>query len=133
MIALVEPKRGSPMPDDGRATDEDIILDAYAEKIREAFKIFAENLTMGQNHKGSAERFLRSIELTRRARDMALDAIHGLGIEPEEPTDSSTASNAGKMSAADLSPLSEGLSPEDQKMIEQALAGTTGHKPLPRR
>src|SRR6476620_9203939 len=56
-----------------RATDEDIILDAYAEKIREAFKIFAENLTMGQNHKGSAERFLRSIELTRRASDMALE------------------------------------------------------------
>jgi len=27
----------------------------------------------------------------------------------------------------------EGLSPEDQKMIEQALAGTTGQKPLVRR
>ena len=36
MIALVEPKRGSPMPNDGRATDEDIILDAYAEKLQTA-------------------------------------------------------------------------------------------------
>ena len=122
------------MPDDSRATDEDIILDAYAEKIREAFKVFAENLTMGQAHKGSAERFLRSIELTRRARDMALDAINGVGIaEPEASAESATTDGAGKVSAADMSPVGEGLSPEDQKMIEQALAGTTGQKPLVRR
>jgi hypothetical protein len=121
------------MPDDSRATDEDIILDAYAEKIREAFKVFAENLTMGQAHKGSAERFLRSIELTRRARDMALEAINGVGIvEPEAAAENST-DDAGKVSAADMSPVGEGLSPEDQKMIEQALAGTTGQKPLVRR
>src|SRR4051794_28149217 len=114
------------MPDDSRASDEDIILDAYAEKIREAFKVFAENLTMGQNHKNSAERFQRSIELTRRARDMALNAINGIGIvEPEEATEGSTADSAGKVSAADLSPMGEGISAEDQKMIEQALAGTT--------
>ena len=122
------------MPDDSSASDEDIILDAYAEKIREAFKVFAENLTMGQNHKNSAERFQRSIELTRRARDMALNAINGIGIvEPEEATEDSTADSAGKVSAADLSPMGEGISAEDQKMIEQALAGTTGHKPLLRR
>ena len=123
------------MPDDNRASDTDIILDAYAEKVREAFKIFAENLSMGQNHKNSAERFLRSMELTRKARDMALDAINGVGIvEPEPATESSQSSDAGKVSAADISPMgAEGLSAEDQKMIEQALAGTTGHKPLLRR
>jgi hypothetical protein len=122
------------MPDDSRASDEDIILDAYAEKVRESFKIFAENLGMGQNHKNSAERFLRSIELIRKARDMALDAIHGVGIvESTAAAERPATNDAGKVSAADLSPMGEGISAEDQKMIEQALAGTTGHKPLARR
>ena len=67
------------MPDDSRASDADIILAAYAEKVREAFKVFAENLGMGQNHKSSTERFMRSLELTRKARDMALDAMNGVG------------------------------------------------------
>ena len=122
------------MPNDSRASDADIILDAYAEKVREAFKIFAENLGMGQNQKNSAERFLRSVELTRRARDMALDAINGVGIaDPNAAVESSATNDAGKVSAADMSPVGEGLSEEDQKMIEQALAGTTGHKPPLRR
>jgi hypothetical protein len=37
------------------------------------------------------------------------------------------------VSAADMSPIGDGLSAEDQKMIEHALEGTTGHKPLVRR
>jgi hypothetical protein len=121
------------MPDDNRASDEDIILEAYAEKIRENFKIFAENLGMGQNYQNSTLRFMRAMELTRKARDMALDAINGVGMAEPEAAAESSAGDAGKVSAADLSPMGEGLSPEDQKMIEQALAGTTGHKPLVRR
>jgi hypothetical protein len=117
------------MPDDGRPTDEDIILDAYAEKVRESFKVFAENLGMGQNHKNSAERFLRSVELMRKARDMALDAIHGVGIVEPAAVDTPETPDRHKVSAADIAPMSqEGLSAEDQKMIEQALAGTTGHR-----
>ena len=122
------------MPDDSRDSDAEIILTAYAEKVREAFKIFAENLGMGQNHKNSTERFIRSLELTRKARDMALEAINGGGIVVEPAAaEGAAVEDAGKVSAADFSPMGEGLSPEDQKMIEQALAGTTGHKPLVRR
>jgi hypothetical protein len=120
------------MPDDNRASDTDIILDAYAERVRESFKIFAENLGMGQNYKSSTDRFMRSLELIRKARDMALEAMSGAAIV--EPAEESTASDdPNKVSAADISPMGEGLSAEDQKMIEQALAGTTGHKPLLRR
>ena len=120
------------MPDN-RASDDDIILEAYAEKVRENFKIFAENLGMGQNYQNSTLRFMRAMELTRKARDMALDAIHGVGIDEPTVAESPATDEAGKVSAADLSPMGEGLSAEDQKMIEQALAGTTGHKPLVRR
>lgn len=120
------------MPDDSRASDTDIILEAYAEKVREAFKIFAENLGMGQNHQNSTERFMRSLELTRKARDMALDAMNGVGVVEAVTEPSET--DPTKVSAADLSPMgAEGLSAEDQKMIEHALAGTTGQKPLVRR
>ena len=121
------------MPDDNGASDTDIILQAYAEKVRENFKIFAENLGMGQNYQNSTVRFVRAMELTRKARDMAIDALNGIGIaEPVVETSETTDSN--KVSAADMSPIgAEGLSAEDQKMIENALAGTTGHKPLVRR
>ena len=121
------------MPDDSRATDEDIILDAYAERVRESFKIFAENLGMGQNFKSSTDRFMRSLELMRKARDMALEAMSGTAVA--DPAEESTATaDPNKISAADMSPLgAEGLSAEDQKMIEHALEGTTGHKPLVRR
>jgi hypothetical protein len=121
------------MPDDSRDSDEAIILDAYAERVREAFKIFAENLGMGQNHKGSAERFLRAMELTRKARDMALEVVNGTAVAEAAETNTASA-DPHKISAADMSPLaSEGLSAEDQKMIEHALEGTTGQKPLLRR
>ena len=121
------------MPDDNPDRDVEIILDAYAEKVRESFKVFAENLGMGQNHKSSTERFMRSLDLVRKARDMALEAMNGVAVV--EPTEQSTAAaDSGKISAADLTPTgAEGISEEDRKMIEQALAGTTGQKPLLRR
>jgi hypothetical protein len=120
------------MPDDSRDSDVDIILDAYAERVRESFKIFAENLGMGQNFKSSTDRFMRSLELMRKARDMALEAMSGTAVV--EPTEESpAATDPNKVSAADMSPIGEGLSAEDQKMIEHALEGTTGHKPLVRR
>jgi hypothetical protein len=121
------------MPDDNRDNDVEIILDAYAEKVRESFKVFAENLGMGQNHKSSTDRFMRSLELMRKARDMALEAMNGTAVV--EPTEQSTEPvDESKVSAADMSPIgADGLSAEDQKMIEHALAGTTGQKPLQRR
>ena len=120
------------MPDDSRDSDADIIHAAYAEKVKEAFKIFAENLGMGQNHKNSQERFFRSLEIIRKARDMALEATDGLTVvEPTAPT--AAASDQKKPSAADLEPVADALSAEDQAMIEHALAGTTGQKPFLRR
>jgi hypothetical protein len=120
------------MPDDNRDSDTEIILDAYAEKVREAFKVFAENLGMGQNQKSSTERFMRSLDLVRQARDMALAAMNG-GTVIEEPVESGTSADPNKVSAADMSPIGEGLSAEDQRMIQHALEGTTGQKPLLRR
>ena len=94
------------MPEDSRDSDVDIILDAYAEKVRENFKIFAENLGMGQNYQNSTVRFMRAMELTRNARDMALNAINGGGvIEPTPEAESSSADDANKVSAADMSPI----------------------------
>jgi hypothetical protein len=118
------------MSDDTHDSDADIIRAAYAEKVKEAFKVFAENLGMGQNQQNSKERFLRSLELVRKARDMALDAAGGAPIV--EPTaqvaDGEPAAAAVRQRGVD------DLSAEDQAIVEQALAGTTGQKsPLRRR
>jgi hypothetical protein len=72
------------------------------------------------------------MELTRRARDMALEVVNGTAVV-EPAVETADGDDRGKVTASDMSPIGEGLSPEDQKMIEQALAGTTGQKPLLRR
>lgn len=116
------------MADDGHALDVEIIQAAYAEKVKEAFRLFAENIGMGENEKTSRERFLRSLEMLRRARAMALDAMQGVTvIEPSAPEDA-TRPGARRHEAR----LDE-LSPEHQALIEQALAGTTGQKSMARR
>ena len=92
------------MSDDNLTSDADIILQAYAEKVRENFKIFAENLGMGQNYQNSTLRFIRAMELTRKARDMALDAIDGVGVvERTSEAEGSAATDPNKVSAADMS------------------------------
>src|SRR5216683_2663106 len=77
------------------------ITAAYAEKVKEAFLGFAENLSVGQAEKSC------------KARDLALDAI-----------------SEGYVAEADARPreeaAAEALSEEDQAMIEHALSGTTG-------
>lgn len=124
------------MPDDdsNRAYDREIILSAYADRFREAFRVFSENLSMGENERNSRERFVRSVEQIRKARDIALEAIVGrpMGAEPaaaEAAARADAAGPAGQPSAAD-----GGLSAEELALIEQALAGTTGQRtpePLP--
>ena len=118
------------MSDDSQEFDAEIIRDAYAEKVKEAFKIFAENLGMGQNLKSSTERFVRTLELTRRARDLALASL-STTLAAEMAAQNEDAAAAAD--AAGQQQGMEGLSAEDQAMIEQALAGTTGQKPLHRR
>jgi hypothetical protein len=119
------------MPDDYTASDVDIVQAAYAEKVKEAFKVFAENVSMGQNQKNSTERFVRSMQLIRQARDLALGALEGpVIVEPAAPRFERVGEGAdGETKAGDGSRLSA----EDQRLVDQALAGTTGQKPLQRR
>ena len=112
------------MPDEsGYEFDAQIIRSAYAEKVKEAFKVFAENLGSGQNQKSSTERFVRALELVRKARDLALESVSAtVAVQAEErPAEERAPSGP------------DGLSAEDQAMIEHALSGTTGQKPIPRR
>jgi hypothetical protein len=91
------------------------ITAAYAEKVKEAFIGFAENLSVGQAEKSCKERFLRSLAMIKKARDLALGAIiEGEVAEAQAPA------RPAEQSAAD------GLSEEDRAMIEAALSGTTG-------
>jgi hypothetical protein len=116
------------MPSDNNQDDAAIIQAAYAERIREAFRVFAESLAMGEAERGSRDRFVRSIEQTRKAREVALEAIIGTRAATEAETD------AAVRSAAQAASTYDGLSDEERAMIEQALAGTTGQRaptPLP--
>ena len=106
------------MTDDSPSIDADIVRAAYADKVKEAFMIFAENLSGGQAEKLSKERFLRSLGLFKKARDMALDAISEELGETQAPGIEGAAKR-------DEAPT-ERLSVEDQAMIDAAVGGTTG-------
>ena len=99
------------MSDD--SPEAEFITAAYAEKVKEAFLGFAENLSVGQAENSCKERFLRSLTMIKKARDLALDAI-----------------SEGYVAEAEARPREEAapeaLSAEDQEMIEHALSGTTG-------
>ena len=103
------------MSDNTRAPEEaQFITVAYSEKVREAFLAFAENLSVGQAEKSCKERFLRSLAMIKKARDLALDAIsEGYVAEAHEVLPAEAAAG-------------EGLSEEDRALIEHALSGTTG-------
>ena len=102
------------MSDPNRTPEEaEFITLAYSEKVREAFLAFAENLSVGQAEKSCKERFLRSLAMIKKARDLALDAIsEGYVAEADAPLREEVTGDA--------------LSAEDQAMIEHALSGTTG-------
>jgi hypothetical protein len=111
------------MPDESLEFDAEIIRSAYSDKVKEAFKVFAENLGSGQNQKSSTERFVRALELVRKARDLALESVTATVAVQAEERPAQERAPAGP----------DGLSAEDQAMIEHALAGTTGQKPVLRR
>lgn len=99
--------------------DAEIILAAYADRVTDAFKIFAENLGTGQGEQACVMRFRRALDLVRKARDLALHAAAS-GVADAEPEQQRRPSGQEE---------SEVLSAEDQALIEQALSGTTGHMP----
>ena len=61
------------MPEDSREVDAEIIHAAYADRVTDAFRIFAENISQGQNENNCKERFLRAMQLIRKARNLALE------------------------------------------------------------
>jgi len=108
------------MPDDSGHDDAEIIRGGYAERVKEAFKVFAENLAVGQSEPACKDQFIRAMALARKTRDLALQTMSGeVRGEPAAPRRDST--------AADSQEMAEGLSAEDQALVDQALAGTTGH------
>ena len=116
------------MPNDTPDVDveADIIRAAYAERVKEAFMVFAENLAVGQGEKSCKDRFLRSLLLVKKARDLAIEAmnaevvVEAAAARPESAAETAEAA-AGMLSAA------------DRAMIDQAVGGTTGvaAPPLP--
>lgn len=108
------------MPDNRAQDDADIILAAYAEKVGEAFKVFAENLAMGQSEQSCMDQFKRALLWSRKARDLTLQTLRGDNFEP----------GAHGTAAREEIPA-EPLSAEDQALIDQVLRGTTGAAPPP--
>jgi hypothetical protein len=110
------------MPEHSGRDDADIIHAAYAERVREAFKIFADNLGVGENEKLCRDRFLRALLIVRRARDLAVQAAAGEAAQPvpDATARSKEAAGAGEEISAGA------LSAEDQALVDKALAGTTG-------
>lgn len=105
------------MPDDSPDLDTGIILAAYADTVKDAFKIFAENLGSGQNEQLCQERFRRALLLVRKARDLALQAsAEGAGSQAAH------GAVAAKREEVAVDPLSA----EDRALIDAAVGGTTG-------
>ena len=110
------------MPENSALNDAAIIQAAYAERVSEAFKVFAENLATGQSEQACAMRFQRALELVRKTRDLALRAATAGAVVEQTAAQAAAALNEAP---------GEALSAEDQAMIEHALSGTTGHAPPP--
>ncbi len=107
------------MPDASAQEDAEIINAAYAERVKDLFKALSESLAIGENEKSCQERFTRSLHLVGKARNLALQAMSGeVLVEPGAPQ--------SKFGAASEEIAAEPLSAEDQALVDQVLAGTTG-------
>src|SRR5579859_2939886 len=96
------------MPNESALDDAEIIHTAYAERVREVFRVFADNLSVGENEKLCRDRFVRSLDMVRKARDLALQAASGsLAAEwaasevAEQTAKSEAQAAAGALSAED--------------------------------
>ncbi len=107
------------MPDDNPDVETAIIHAAYADKVKDAFMVFAENLAGGQAEKLCKDRFLRALLLVKKARDLALETMSGMNVvEPQAPS-AQSARESGERAT-------EQLSAEHQALIDAAVGGTTG-------
>lgn len=113
------------MPDESAQQDAEIVLAAYAERVREAFKIFADNMGVGENEKSCRDRFARSLQILRRARDLGLQVAAGhADAGAAEPAAAAAAAAAQPAEATEGA--ADQLSAEYQALVDKALAGTRG-------
>ena len=57
---------------DGLPTDEEIIAAAYASRITDLFKVFAESVATGEPDREAVVRFKRGLISARHVRDLAV-------------------------------------------------------------
>ena len=109
------------MSDSFHGSDGDVVRSAYAERIAEAFRVFSEALSMGESEKACKERFLRTLQQTRRARDMAIDAINGIDMV-EPVAELSSDEKKRKYGEPEAVPLPAEL----QALVDSSVSKTTG-------
>jgi hypothetical protein len=63
------------MGDDGLPSDAEIVAGAYAERVRELFKVFAETVYTGEPERDAIVRFRRGLASVRRVYAAALEAM----------------------------------------------------------
>jgi hypothetical protein len=61
------------MPAGGLPDDTEIIAGAYAERVRDLFRVFAEAVATGEPDRDAVVRFRRGLLGARRVRDLALE------------------------------------------------------------
>jgi hypothetical protein len=63
------------MPTDGLPSDAEIITGAYAERVRDLFKVLAESVVTGEPERDAIARFRRGLVSARRVRELAFEAM----------------------------------------------------------
>jgi hypothetical protein len=63
------------MPDPALPDDAEIIAGAYAERVRDLFKVFAESVATGEPERDAVIRFRRGLVTARRVYAAALEAM----------------------------------------------------------
>jgi hypothetical protein len=67
------------MTDDCLPNDAEIVASAYAERVRELFKVFAESVYTGEPERDAIVRFRRGLASARRVYDAAVEIIKEAG------------------------------------------------------
>ena len=67
------------MTSDGLPNDAEIVAGAYAERVRELFKVFAESVYTGEPERDAIVRFRRGLASARRVYAMALEVMKEAG------------------------------------------------------
>ena len=67
------------MPADAVPSDAEIVAAAYAERVRDLFKVFAEGIYTGEPERDAAVRFRRGLVSARRAYAAAIEVVREAG------------------------------------------------------